>query len=241
MQNLSTHVLLSQNSECVQSVSVTLASVGQSLDVFPRVSEGIAAEPYRSVICDLGAKPDVWALRSEFPTSGILLLGNNPSDVPQLVSGLATGADDFILFPFQTQEFLARLEALQIRAKARGQSMLECGPLSLDVTNRRVRFADNPVPLTPTEFRILEILIRHSGHVVTRRMLCDSLWEPEWEGVTNVIEVHMNRLRTKLANAGSPKVIQTVRGSGYQFTECDSLVAHAGGNRLSPRTFPAAH
>ena len=80
-----------------------------------------------------------------------------------------------------------------------------------------MQFGETEIDLTPTEFSLLEFLIRHGGQVVTRKMLCEHLWEADWEGETNVIEVHINRLRGKLDKAGASSIIHTVRGRGYVF------------------------
>lgn len=131
------------------------------------------------------------------------------------LAGLEAGADDFVIKPFALDELKARIEAALVRSKIRPKSILEVGPLQMDLTSRKVVRNGRIVPLTPTEFRILEILVRNQGKAVTRRMLCEFLWQPEWEGVTNVIEVHINRLRTKLSGRVEPQMIFTVRGSGY--------------------------
>jgi two-component system OmpR family response regulator/two-component system copper resistance phosphate regulon response regulator CusR len=87
--------------------------------------------------------------------------------------------------------------------------------LTLDLHSRCVTLGSVEVSLTPTEFSILEMLMRHAGQVVTRGMLCEHLWEADWEGKTNLIEVHINRLRQKLDRAGGAGLIRTVRGRGY--------------------------
>jgi len=135
--------------------------------------------------------------------------------VDDRVSGLREGADDYLVKPFAFPELLARLEAVRRRSADRPAPTLTVGLVNLDLTNRRVTCAGNHVELTPTEFSLLEILMRNAGQVVTRTMLCEHLWEGEWEGVTNVIEVHVNRLRNKLSQAGAEGVIQTIRGRGY--------------------------
>ena len=89
------------------------------------------------------------------------------------------------------------------------------GPLHLDLTNRRVLREGKEISLTPTEFTLLEYLMRYAGQVVTRKMLCEQLWEADWEGVTNVVEVHINRLRGKVDRGFAESLIQTVRGRGY--------------------------
>ncbi len=93
--------------------------------------------------------------------------------------------------------------------------MLQVGDLVLDLPTRRVTSGGVEIELTPTEFSILEMLMRHAGQVVTRKMLCEQLWESDWEGTTNVIEVHINRLRTKLQRGTKEPLIHTVRGRGY--------------------------
>ena len=86
---------------------------------------------------------------------------------------------------------------------------------TLDLATRRVTSGEGEIDLTPTEFSRLELLMRHAGQVVTRRMLCEHLWEADWEGTTNVLEVHINRLRGKLQRCGNGSLIHTVRGRGY--------------------------
>ena len=135
--------------------------------------------------------------------------------VDDRVAGLREGADDYLVKPFAFPELLARLEAVRRRSADRPAPTLIVGQINLDLTNRRVTCSGNHVELTPTEFSLLEILMRNAGQVVTRKMLCEHLWEGEWEGVTNVIEVHVNRLRNKLAQAGTDGLIQTIRGRGY--------------------------
>jgi two-component system OmpR family response regulator/two-component system copper resistance phosphate regulon response regulator CusR len=92
---------------------------------------------------------------------------------------------------------------------------MSVGDLNLDLTTRRVERNGHELDLTPTEFSVLELLMRHAGQVVSRKMLCEHLWEVDWEGATNVIEVHMTRLRKKLDRHGAGSWIQTVRGRGY--------------------------
>jgi two-component system OmpR family response regulator len=135
--------------------------------------------------------------------------------VEERVRGLKTGADDYIVKPFALPELMARLEAVCRRTVDRPPAVVTVGDLSLDLTTRRVSKANVEYDLTPTEFSILELLMRHAGQVVTRRMLCEHLWDTDWEGTTNVIEVHINRIRKKLDREGVPSLIQTVRGRGY--------------------------
>ena len=135
--------------------------------------------------------------------------------VEERVAGLKAGADDYIVKPFAFPELMARLEAVCRRTVDRPPVVMEAGDIRLDLTTRRVQKGGQEVDLTPTEFSILELLIRHAGQVVTRKMLCEHLWETDWEGTTNVIEVHINRIRKKLDRDGASSTIHTVRGRGY--------------------------
>jgi two-component system OmpR family response regulator/two-component system copper resistance phosphate regulon response regulator CusR len=153
-------------------------------------------------------------LRAEGIRTPVLLLTALGS-VEERVAGLNAGADDYLVKPFAFVELMARLEAICRRAVTRPTARLTCGPLDLDLTTRRVTVGGSDIDLTPTEFSLLEMLMRHAGQVVTRKMLCEHLWESDWEGSTNVIEVHINRLRNKLQKRIAEPLIQTVRGRGY--------------------------
>lgn len=135
--------------------------------------------------------------------------------VDERVAGLNAGADDYLVKPFALPELLARLDAVCRRSLTRPAPVLQAGPLKLDLTNRRVTAGDRDVDLSPTEFSLLELLMRNAGQVVTRKMLCEHLWKSDWEGATNVIEVHVNRLRNKLDKLVPEPMIETVRGRGY--------------------------
>jgi two-component system OmpR family response regulator/two-component system copper resistance phosphate regulon response regulator CusR len=145
------------------------------------------------------------------PVIALTALGS----VAERVRGLHDGADDYVVKPFAFVELQARVEAVCRRSGPRPSTVLEVGPLKLDLTTRRVTRADVEIDLTPTEFSLLEFLMRHAGQVVPRKMLCEHLWESDWEGTTNVIEVHINRLRGKLGKGFADSLIHTVRGRGY--------------------------
>lgn len=135
--------------------------------------------------------------------------------VEDRVTGLKAGADDYLVKPFAFPELVARIEAVCRRAMNRPSTAIRVGPLKLDLTTRRVTRDATEIDLTPTEFSLLEFLMRYHGQVVTRKMLCEHLWESDWEGATNVIEVHINRLRSKVDKGFDEPLIQTVRGRGY--------------------------
>lgn len=135
--------------------------------------------------------------------------------VEDRVHGLDAGADDYLVKPFAFPELVARLAAICRRASDRPSTSFTVGPLTLDLALRRVTRAGDEISLTPTEFSLLEYLMRFAGQVVTRKMLCEHLWESDWEGVTNVVEVHINRLRGKIDRGYDEPLIHTVRGRGY--------------------------
>ncbi len=134
--------------------------------------------------------------------------------VREKVDGLQSGADDYLVKPFAFAELKARVEAVCRRSSQRPAPELQSGDLRLDLSNHRAYLLDREIELTPTEFSILELLMRHDGRVVTRKMLCEHVWGFEWDGPTNVIEVHVTRLRKKLDREGESR-ISTVRGRGY--------------------------
>jgi two-component system OmpR family response regulator/two-component system copper resistance phosphate regulon response regulator CusR len=178
-----------------------------------------ASQPFDAVILDLmlpgRSGLDVLAelrrLGVQTPVIAVTALGA----VEERVNGLNAGADDYIVKPFAMSELTARLEAVCRRTVSRPAAVMQAGPLTLELATRRVTRDGKEIELTPTEFSLLEFLMRHAGHVVTRRMLCEHLWDTDWEGTTNVIEVHVNRLRGKLDKGYEESVIQTVRGRGY--------------------------
>jgi two-component system OmpR family response regulator/two-component system copper resistance phosphate regulon response regulator CusR len=145
------------------------------------------------------------------PVIAVTALGS----VEERVSGLNAGADDYVVKPFALVELMARVEAVCRRAASRPPAVMQAGQLTLDLATRRITRESREIELTPTEFSLLELLMRYAGQVVTRKMLCEHLWESDWEGATNVIEVHINRLRGKLDKGFDESVIQTVRGRGY--------------------------
>ena len=153
-------------------------------------------------------------LRQDGITTPVLILTALGS-VDERVAGLRAGADDYLVKPFAFPELLARLDAIGRRSQQMPSNILKVGTLELDITTRRVTRDNREIDLTPTEFNLLEFLARNAGQVVTRKMLCEHLWEADWEGVTNVIEVHINRLRGKIDRKFPQPLLHTIRGRGY--------------------------
>jgi two-component system response regulator PhoP len=133
------------------------------------------------------------------------------------VEGLEAGADDYLVKPFHREELLARARALVRRSGGWSQSLLECGPIVLDTTARNVSLSGKPVELTAYEYRVLEYLVLHAGEVVSKSTLTEHLYNEDEERDSNVIEVFVRRLRTKLDPEGTLNPITTLRGSGYRW------------------------
>ena len=138
--------------------------------------------------------------------------------VTEKLRAFEAGADDYMVKPFEMDELLARIEAVHRRTADKPALTLAVGSLHLSLANRRATLDDRSIDLTPTEFNILELLMRFHGQVVTRKMLCEHVWGFDWDGPTNVIEVHINRLRGKIDKHREVSMIRTIRGRGYALT-----------------------
>ncbi|MCL5778271.1 response regulator transcription factor [Limibaculum sp. FT325] len=143
------------------------------------------------------------------------------SAIDERVRGLRAGADDYLVKPFSFAELEARLEAVLRRpAEPRGEveTALACGDLALDLIARRAERAGRQIELQPREFQILEFLMRRQGRIVTRTMLLEGIWDYHFDPRTNVIDVHVSRLRRKIDAEGEAPLIHTVRGAGYMMS-----------------------
>ncbi|HSB96937.1 MAG TPA: response regulator transcription factor [Spongiibacteraceae bacterium] len=158
------------------------------------------------------------ALRQRGQTTPVLML-SALGDVDHRVSGLQHGADDYLAKPFSFIELAARLEALHRRDAKPDSTTLQLADLELDLLSHTVRRGDQTIELWPLEFRLLEYLLRNAGRVVTRNMLLEDVWNLNFDPQTNVVEVHMSRLRGKVDKGFATRLIQTVRGSGYVLRE----------------------
>ncbi len=142
-------------------------------------------------------------------------------EVEDRVGGLQAGADDYLVKPFAFSELLARIRAV-LRRRGEGgpggaaaPTVFRAADLVLEIAPRRVTRAGKRIDLTPKEFALLELLLRHRGEVLTRTFIAERVWDMNFESDTNVIDVHVRRLRAKIDDAFEPKLIRTVRGVGY--------------------------
>jgi len=137
-------------------------------------------------------------------------------DVDERVKGLRAGGDDYLGKPYAFSELLARVEGLGRRAGDEPQdTKLKAADLEMDLLTRSVSRAGKNLPLQPREFKLLEYLMRNAGHVVTRTMLLENVWDYHFDPQTNVIDVHISRLRSKIDRGFDEPLLQTVRGAGY--------------------------
>jgi two-component system OmpR family response regulator len=144
------------------------------------------------------------------------------ADVDDRVTGLQTGADDYLAKPFAFAELLARLDAIvRRRDTSATDTVLQIADLQLDRLQRRVTRAGRTINLQTREFRLLEYLMQHAGQVVTRTMLLEQVWGYHFDPQTNVIDVHISRLRSKLDHGFDTPLLQTIRGAGYCLREPD--------------------
>jgi two-component system OmpR family response regulator len=163
----------------------------------------------------------VQTLRSSGNKTPVLIL-SALGEIDDRVRGLRAGGDDYLVKPFAFSELLARLEALVRRARAETpETTLRVGDLEMDLLARVVKRAGQAIDLQPREFRLLEYLMRHQGQVVTRTMLLENVWDYHFDPQTNVIDVHVSRLRRKIDRAFEQSLLHTIRGAGYMLREPD--------------------
>ncbi len=154
-------------------------------------------------------------LRSQGNSTPVLFL-SALAQVDERVKGLKAGGDDYMTKPFSFAELLARVEALTRRGRGDGPATkLVVADLEMDLLSRSVKRAGKKVDLQPREFRLLEFLMRHAGQVVTRTMLLEGVWDYHFDPQTNVIDVHVSRLRQKVDKPYPIPLIHTVRNAGY--------------------------
>jgi two-component system, OmpR family, response regulator len=183
------------------------------------------SEDYDAMIVDrmlpgLDGLAIVKSVRAAGKTTPMLIL-SALGDVDARVEGLRAGGDDYLTKPFAFSELLARLDALLRRSQqtAAQETTLRVADLELDQLTRTVKRAGKTITLQPREFRLLEYLMQNAGRVVTRTMLLEQLWDYHFDPQTNVIDVHISRLRGKIDKDFDPPLLQTLRGAGYRIHE----------------------
>jgi two-component system, OmpR family, response regulator len=207
--------------DVARQVADTLRQAMYVVDVVHDGEEGQFlgdTESYDVVVLDLGLpKRDGLSVLQQWRLTGrdmpVLILTARDT-WREKVAGLRAGADDYLAKPFELEEMLARVEALIRRSSGHASPVLECGPLSLDVSTTRLTLAGRPIELTALEFRTLAHLMRNENQVVSKTELTEHLYDQDFDRDSNVIEVLINRLRKKLG----ADLIKTHRGLGYQLS-----------------------
>ncbi len=202
-----------------------MAELGHNCDLAATGLDGLAAaitHDYDAIILDrnlpqMDGMTVLAALRAERRETPVLML-SALGQVDDRIAGLNAGADDYLAKPFSFQELMARLNALGRRRSGGndGAAQLVVGGLRLDRLARSVTRDDRQIELLGREYQLLEYLMRHAGQVVTRTMLLEAIWEYSFNPGTNVIDVHISRLRAKIDSQGETPMIHTVRGIGYR-------------------------
>ncbi len=161
----------------------------------------------------------IGALRAQNVDTPILIL-SALGQVDDRVKGLRSGGDDYLAKPYAFSELLARVEVLSRRRGSRGEeTVYRVGDLELNRLSHEVRRGGQELQLQPREFRLLEYLMRHAGQVVTRTMLLENVWDYHFDPQTNVIDVHISRLRSKIDKGFAQPLLHTVRGAGYMIRD----------------------
>ncbi len=216
-------LVVEDDTEVADYIRKALVESGHTVDVANDGEAGLSqarASGYDVLIVDrMLPKLDGLALIATLREAGSktpVLILSALSAVDDRVKGLKTGGDDYLPKPFAFSELLARIEALARRAQPEDvETQYAVGDLVLDRLANKVTRAGKTILLQPREFRLLEYLMRHQGQVVTRTMLLEGVWDYHFDPQTNVIDVHISRLRAKIdKNFGSP-LLHTVRGRGY--------------------------
>jgi two-component system, OmpR family, copper resistance phosphate regulon response regulator CusR len=156
---------------------------------------------------------DIRARKAEIP----VMILTAKDGIDERVTGLDSGADDYMVKPFALAELSARLRALLRRGRPH-ESTLHVGDLEMDTVRRAVRRAGQSIDLKPKEYALLEFLMRHSDRPVTRSLIIEHVWDIHFDSISNVVEVHINSLRGKIDRGFSVPLIHTVRGVGYMLT-----------------------
>ncbi|HYZ61314.1 MAG TPA: response regulator transcription factor [Acetobacteraceae bacterium] len=205
-------------------IGAVLGDSGFDVDSAATGREGLlkaAAEPYDAIVLDrmLPGGLDGLGVLSTLRAAGVevpVLILSALSAVDERVRGLKAGGDDYLTKPFDSLELTARLNALlRRRALPERETSLRVADLEMDLLTRTVRRAGAVIDLLPREYRLLEYLMRHGGEVVTRTMLFEEVWNYRHVEPTNVIDVHIGKLRRKIDPDGTAPLIHTARGSGY--------------------------
>jgi two-component system OmpR family response regulator len=216
-------LLIEDDDQLASYLKKALAEVGMVVDRAAHGRDGLflaTGEHYDVMIIDrmlpsLDGLSIVRTLRTSGKQTPVLIL-SALGEVDDRVQGLRAGGDDYLIKPFSFAELHARLGALLRRGSTETpQTELELCDLKIDLLSRQVTRTGKTIELQPLEYRLLEYLMQHAGQVVTRTMLLENVWDYHFDPQTNVIDVHISRLRGKIDRDFNPTLLHTVRGAGY--------------------------
>jgi len=223
-------LVVEDDPKTADEISAALGDHGFAVDCANNGRDGLlkaAAGTYDAIVLDrmlpggLDGLGVLAALRAAGVEAPVLIL-SALSAVDERVRGLRAGGDDYVTKPFDFLELTARLEILLRRHPGpQRETTLRAGKLEMDLLRHTVRLSGKAIEILPREFRLLEYLMRHAGQVVTRTMLFEEVWNYHYIEPTNVIDVHISKLRRKLDPDGREPMIHTVRGSGYMLRAPD--------------------
>jgi len=220
-------LVVEDDTETASYIKNGLTEEGHCVDVMADGRDGLVqatADDYDLLIVDrmlpgLDGLSLVRTLRGTGKPTPVLFL-TSLGRVDDRVEGLEAGGDDYVSKPFSFAELLARVNALGRRSPMKGEeTALKVSDLEMDLIRRIVRRAGEVIELQPREFRLLEILMRNKGRVVTRTMLLERVWDFHFDPKTSVVETHISRLRTKVDKPFQKELIHTVRGAGYSIDD----------------------
>lgn len=218
---------IEDDAEIAQFLIKGLREAGHVVDHAANGRDGLflaTGEPYDAIVLDrllpvMDGLTMLAALRASGSRVPVLIL-SALGDVDERIRGLRAGGDDYLVKPFAITEVLARLEAITRRGLTpTADNRLRVADLEIDRLTHVVKRSGQPIALKPQEYRVLEFLMRHSGQIVTRTMLLEGVWDYHFDPQTNVIDVHISRLRAKIDREGSAPLIHTLRGTGYCLRE----------------------
>jgi DNA-binding response OmpR family regulator len=217
-------LVVEDDTQTANEIRAALGDYGFDVECAATGREGLlmaAAESYDAIVLDrmlpggLDGLGVLATLRATGADAPVLIL-SALSAVDERVRGLRAGGDDYLTKPFDFLELTARLDVLLRRQSGpQRETVLRVGNLEMDLLTHIVRCGGNVIDLLPREYRLLEYLMRHAGQIVTRTMLFEEVWNYHYIEPTNVIDVHIGKLRRKLDQEGTGSMIQTVRGAGY--------------------------
>jgi two-component system OmpR family response regulator len=224
-------LIIEDDRDAAQYLAKGLRESGHSAEVAEDGRDGLlraAVEPFDVLIVDrmlpnLDGLSLVQHLRKTGHATPVLFL-SALGEVDDRVRGLRAGGDDYLAKPYAFSELLARIENLGRRRDQRtAATRLKVADLELDLLSRKASRAGQAIDLQPREFQLLETLMRHAGQVMTRTMLLEQVWNYHFDPQTNVIDVHISRLRQKIDRGFEPPLIHTVRGAGYCVREPEAV------------------